>query len=642
MVDAFELQILRIIAAIVLVFALATSAAAMTQPRYVFHTVAITSSPITISTRAEAQVNDLMILACANAGGATLTPQAVTGGWTTPTCAGAPAGTLIVTRTVGSSEPATVGATFTGSSNTECILGYEHNSDGTVPVLDVCGWSATATVASVTTTQPNDSLSYISAGSFQLTAYPPFAGLMVDSQVNINMSWVYGGQGASGASITPTLTFGGGGAIGIATLAFKNTSTIAAANFVGLGAESFNAGSSSTVGPTTATNSTAGSNSISIAEISQLAGSTGISITAPPQIVYRYAPTYATGAGNQTFTINAASVAGDFFTVTFGNGAVMTAPAACGAHAWTTIASSGSFIGVFGKILDSCDPGHTYSWTGFSGGVNQGIIDFVANGGATISAEASSACSAIGSTSNPSIPSITTTSNNDSAFSALFGQGLATTPVPPASNFILWQNNGSAAAAGLYRQDTAGATGAQAYTTPSAAQTWLACNIALKTSTAVPSPWSAISGCSVADPTGNNQTAAFWAANLAQNVTELFTFASNPASSGGRIYNFNGLNSNNPVDVCTTLALPGMENIYAPSLTPTPNDDGILRLFPASSSNAKNSLNLAWLNLLAASASGNGPSAVFDSLSSAKSEAVTNNLDGNAFGSLSLGLNASQ
>jgi hypothetical protein len=637
----------RIVATIALILALAVSASAMTQPRYATIGSESTSGTATVSTSSQAAVNDLMIMVCYDLTGGSLT-AITTGGltWTTVTGTGLPlTNILIVTRTVGVSEPATVGATFTATHRAACGLAYQHNSDGTVPTLDIACGSTTSTVCSVTTTRPNDSLVYATVDSnpLQNTASAlPFAPLFIYQGPSLSINWVYGGQGASGASITPTFVFNGGSVGGIITLAFKNTSATAAANFVGLGTEGFNGGSSLTVGPTTATNSTAGSNSISIAEISQLAGSTGIAITAPPQIVYRYAPVYVSGAGNQTFTIDANSVAGDFLTETFGNGAVMSAPAACGAHAWTTLASSGSFIGVFGKILDSCDPGHTYSFTGFSGGVNRGAIDFVSQG-ATISVDVAS-CSAIGSTSNPSIPSITTTSNNDTAFSALFGQGLATTPVPPASNFILWQNNGSAAAAGLYRQDTVGATGAQNYTTPSAAQTWLACNVSLKTSTAAASPWNTVAACptGIADPTGNNQTTAFWAANLPQNVTELFSFASKPASSGGRIYNFNGLNSTNPIDVCATLGLPGMDNIYAPSLTPTPNDDGILRLFPASTSNAVNNVTLTWVNLLVASANANGPSAVFDSLGQVKSAAVTNNGDGNAFGSLSLGLNASQ
>jgi hypothetical protein len=385
----------------------------------------------------------------------------------------------------------------------------------------------------------------------------------------VETSGFLGWSGTSGAAVMTQASQHVGGAIyDIACFAADIEATSAGEVLVGAGADTAVSSSTTVSPPTLAANVHSGD--VHIAGIAEL--TPGATITAPPDIVQRYAPTYVTGTGNQTFTISSATVVNDFFTVAFGNGAVMSAPAACGSDAWQSLATSGSFIGAFGKIIDSCDISHSYTFTGSSGGVNQGIADFASNSGATISKDTAT-CGSIASTANPSVPAITTGTDNDTIYSFLFGQASATTPVPPAANIVLWQNNGSAAAGGLYQQGAHGSTGAQAYTTPGSAQTWLYCHVALKTNTAAASPWTHQTSA-LANESNSVQLDTYSAHGLPANVLEQFHFSASQSTADALIVDVGNLNTTTPVDSSGTLKNEGLANDMTAAIqAPTASDD---------------------------------------------------------------------
>jgi hypothetical protein len=439
---------------------------------------------------------------------------------------------------------------------------------GTTSVTGVCGPNVAACTPGAVTPAQNGDLVF-EACAFGNGASPtfdnsPFPQISSNSTVTGWLGW----SGSSGAAVMSQASQHSGGAIyDVACFAGDLEASGAGSVLVGAGPDTGTVSSVKLIQPTVLTNNV---HSSDVHFVGIVETTPAVAETAPPDIVLAELPTYATGAGNQTFTIDATLTVGQLFTVTFGNGAVMSAPAACGASAWAS-KTTDTFTGVFYKILDSCDLGHSYSFTGFSGGVNRGISVYASNSGATLSVDSGSACGTLSSTASPVVPAITTGTNNTTNFSILFGQGAAATLTGPAGNVPLWTNNGSAAGGSMYAQASSGSSGTQSFTTGGSSQTWNYCHMAVKSNTAAASPFTHTVSA-VVNESSTVQLDVWTGKPLCASCVETFVWASSE-SGDAFIVDVGNLNTTTPSDANGTMKNEGMAVDMDAAVAGTANDD---------------------------------------------------------------------
>lgn len=212
------------------------------------------SGTATATTSANAKPNQLLIAACGDADGSSMTPNQA--GWTSVKTIAATTWAGIWSRTVSNSEPGSYTWTATNTHHVSCTLIYRRSSDGTTPVIEASASTSSASTltlapAPATTLTANDVIMWITVGSWGFstsTQSAPAAVTILGSPTFLAINAAEVLQESTGASITPTLTFNGTGAMDIATLAIKNNTTTAV-GLVGVGNESYIASSTTNVTP---------------------------------------------------------------------------------------------------------------------------------------------------------------------------------------------------------------------------------------------------------------------------------------------------------------------------------------------------------------------------------------------------------
>jgi hypothetical protein len=440
---------------------------------------------------------------------------------------------------------------------------------GTTSVTGVCGPNVAACTPGAVTPAQNGDLVF-EACAFGNGASPtfdnsPFPQISSNSTVTGWLGW----SGSSGAAVMSQASQHSGGAVyDVACFAGDLEASGAGSVLVGAGPDTGTVSSVQLIQPTVLA-ANVHSSDVHFAGIVET--TPAVAETAPPDIVLAELPTYDHGTGRDTFTIDSTLTVGQLFTVTFGNGAVMSAPAACGASAWAS-KTTGSFNGVFYKILDSCDLGHSYAFTGASGGVNRGIAVFASNSGATLSVDSGSTCGSLSTTATPpTVPAITTGTNNTTNFTEMFGQAAVVTLVGPSGNVPLWSDNGTAAGASMYTQAASGSSGTQVYSSGSSTQTFLYCHMAIKSNTAAASPW-AHTVSAVTNESSTVQLDVWTGKPLCAGCVETFTWASSE-SGDAFIVDVGNLNTTTPSDANGSLKNEGMAVDMDAPVVGTANDD---------------------------------------------------------------------